>query len=63
MKGITKIIEKNKDNLTKKEKVYLTSFSYNLSNFYGLPKFHKFSKIIQNAIKEQQKGSVHIIEP
>ena len=53
MKGIAKIIEEYKDNLTKKEKVYLISFSYNLSNFYGLPKIHKFSKIIQNVIKEQ----------
>ena len=62
MKGIAKIIEKYKDNLTKKEKEYLTSFSYNTSNFYGLPKIHK-SKLIQNAIKEQQKEYVHIIEP
>ena len=62
MKGITKIIEKYKDNLTKKEKEYLISFSYNTSNFYGLPKIHK-SKLIQNAIKEQQKEYVHIIEP
>ena len=62
MKGIAKIIEKYKDNLTKKEKEYLTSFSYNTSNFYGLPKTHK-SKLIQNAIKEQQKEYVHIIEP
>ena len=61
MKGIAKIIEKYKDNLTKKEKEYLTSFSYNTSNFYGLPKIHK-SKLIQNAIKEQQKEYVHIIE-
>ena len=29
MKGIVKIIEKYKGNLTKKKKVYLTSFSYN----------------------------------
>ena len=62
MKGIAKIIEKYKDNLTKKEKEYLTSFSYNTSNFYGLPKIHK-SKLIQNAIKEQQKEYVHITEP
>ena len=53
MKGIAKIIEKYKDNLTKREKEYLLSFSYNTSNFYGLPKIHK-SKLIQNAIKEQQ---------
>ena len=62
MKGIAKIIEKYKDNLTKKEKEYLTSFSYNTSNFYGLPKIHK-SKLIQNAIKEQQKEYVHMVEP
>ena len=60
-KGITKIIEKYKDNLTEKEKEYLTSFSCNTSNFYGLPKIHK-SKLIQDAIKEQQKECVHIIE-
>ena len=62
MKVITKIIEKYKDNLTKKEKEYLISFSYNTSNFYGLPKIHK-SKLIQNAIKEQQKEYVHITDP
>ena len=54
MKGITKIIEKYKDNLTKKEKECLISFSYNTSNIYGLPKIHK-SKLIQNVIKEQRK--------
>ena len=56
MKGIAKIIEKYKDNLTKKEKEYLLSFSYNTSNFYGLPKICKF-KLIQNV------EYVHIIEP
>ena len=62
IKRITKIIEKYKDNLTKKEKEYLISSSYNTSNFYGLSKIHK-SKLIQNAIKEQQKEYVHTIEP
>ena len=62
MKGITKIIEKYKDNLMKKEEEYLTSFSYNASNFYGFPRVHK-SKLIQNAIKEYQKEYVNIIEP
>ena len=62
MEGIAKIIEKYKDNLTKTEKEYLISFSYNTSHFYGLPKIHK-SKLIQNALKEQQKEYVHIIEP
>ena len=37
MKGIAKIVEKYKDNLTKKEKEYLISFSYNTSNFYSPP--------------------------
>ena len=32
------------------------------SHFYGLSKIHK-SKLIQNAIKEQQKEYVHITEP
>ena len=50
MKGIVKIIEKYRDDLTKKEKEYLISFSYNTSNFYGLPKIRK-TKLIQNAIK------------
>ena len=54
MKGIAKIIEKYKDNLTKREKECLVIFSYNISNFYALPKIHK-SKLIKNAIKEQQK--------
>ena len=62
MKEITKIIEKYKDSLIKKEKEYLTSFSYNASNFYGFPKVHK-SKLIQNAIKEYQKEYVNITEP
>ena len=62
MKWIVKFIKKYKDNLTKKEKEYLTSFSYNTSNFYGLPNIRK-SKLIQNAIKEQQKEYVHNIEP
>ena len=46
--------------LQKKEKEHLISFLYNSSNFYGLPKIPK-SKLIQNAMKEQQY--LHIIEP
>ena len=54
--------------LQKKEKEYLIYFIliyiflYNTSNFYGLPKIHKF-KLIQNAMKEQQKENLHILEP
>ena len=54
---IYKMVEANCDakvmkGIAKNEKEYLTSFSCNTSNFYGLPKIHK-SKLIQNAIKEQ----------
>ena len=62
MKGIAKIIEKNKNNLTKKEKENLKSFSYRTSYFYDLRKIDK-SKLIQNAIKDKQKEYAHIIEP
>ena len=51
-KKITKIIEKYKDNLTKKEKENFTNFSYNTINFCDLPKIHK-SKLIQNASKKK----------
>ena len=60
MKGIAKMIEKYKDNLTKNKKRYLTSFSYNTSNLYGFPKTRK-SKVIQNAIKEQQIEVMYIL--
>ena len=36
MKRIAKVLEKYKDNFTKKEKEYLISSSYKASNFYGL---------------------------
>ena len=36
MKGIAKIIEKYKDDLTKRQKEYILSFSYNASNFHSL---------------------------
>ena len=54
IKGIVKIIEKYKDNLTKKEKEYLISFSYNTSNFCDLLKIHK-SKLIQNCDQRTKK--------
>ena len=59
MKGIAKILKKCKDNLTTTTTKSLTSFSYNLSNFYGLNKINKF-KVIQKGTKEQQKKYVHI---
>ena len=41
MKKLGKLVEKYKGNLMDKEIDYLTNFSYNTSNFYGLPKVHK----------------------
>ena len=63
MKGMAKLIEKYNDNL-KIGKEYLISFSYNTSNFYGLPNSltHK-SKLNKNAIKDQQEQYVHVTEP
>ena len=58
MKGIAKIIEKYKDNLTKREKEYLISFSYNTRNFHGLLKIHK-SKLIQKC--DQRTESMYIL--
>ena len=59
MKGIAKVIEKYKDDLTTTiTKEYLISFLYNTSIFYGLPKIHK-SKLIQKAVKEELKEYVH----
>ena len=62
MKGIVKVIEKYKDNLTTTTttKEYLIIFWYNTSIFYGLPKIHK-SKLIQNVINEELKEYVHSI--
>ena len=54
IKEVAKNIEKYKDNLTKKKKEYLISFSCNASNFSGLPKIQKF-KLIQNTIKKITK--------
>ena len=50
IKGIAKIIETYKANVTKKKKE--NKYPINKSNFYGLPKTHK-ARLIQNAIKEQ----------
>ena len=42
--GIAKVLEKYKDNSTKKEKEYLISLSYNTSHFYGLKMQSKNNK-------------------
>ena len=55
-------IENYKSQLTMDEIKYLTEFQHKTSNFYGLPKVHK-SKIIANAIKEQNSEEVILPEP
>ena len=62
MKELGKLVEKYKDDLMDKEIDYLTNFSYNTSNFYGLPKVHK-SDIITQAIMEQNSEYIKILEP
>ena len=57
-----KFLEKYKTCPTKKENEFLIDFSFNTRNFCGLSKIRK-SEIIQDAIKEQQKECIHIVEP
>ena len=61
MKELRKLVEKYKDDLMNKEIDYLTHFSYNTSNFYGLPEVHK-SDIITLAIMEQNSEYIKILE-
>ena len=48
--------------LTDKEIAYLCDFVPKQSNFYGLPKIHK-SKDIQNAVCQQNKPYIEVIQP
>ena len=59
MKELEKLVEKYKDNVMDKEIDYLTNFSYNTSNFYGLPKVHKLD-IITQPIMEQNSEHTKI---
>ena len=51
----------HKNIFTGKESKYLNEADYNTSNYYGLPKIHK-SRLITNAIKEQNSKVVNINE-
>ena len=62
MKKIKKLLNKHKSIFTDEEFKYLNEADYNTSNFYGLPKIHK-SRLITNAIKEQNSEVVSINEP
>ena len=57
-----KLINKYNSIIKKEEKVYLTSFNYVTSQFYGQPKIHK-SKIINEAIISQNNTYIQVIEP
>ena len=59
---IIKHCETYKNELTSDEIKYLTKFQMRTSNFYGLPKVHK-SKIIKEAIKEQNSIYIECLEP
>ncbi len=59
---IKKLIQKYADCLLDDEKDYLLNFDIKTSNIYGLPKIHK-SKLVQQAILEQNSDVVTIISP
>lgn len=54
MQKIKNLLKRHKTTscLTEKEEDYLTDYEYKESNFYGLPKIHKSTKI-KDAIKVQ----------
>ena len=62
MRDIKKTIQLFANNLTSKEKDYLTNFEFKSSNFYGLPKIHK-SNMIKNAISEHNSEYIAIQNP
>ena len=47
---------------TEPEWKFLTDKHHEVSNFYGLPKYHK-SKIIESAINTQSSEIIEIFEP
>ena len=59
MKKLKKLLNKRKSIFTVKEFKYLHEAHYNTSNFYGLPKIHKY-QLITNAIKEQNSEVISI---
>ena len=61
-KKISFCINKHKDVLTEKEKDYLLEFSSKTSNFYGLPKVHKCSFIIDQ-VKKQNSEYIKLLAP
>ena len=62
LRKICKLTLKYKEQLTSKEIQYLTKFDHQMSQFYGLPKIHKF-KIIKDKIKENPSEYVQVNQP
>ena len=62
MTSLKKFVAKYNGNLTNKETDYLVNFKFRTSNFYGLPKVHKF-KMIEEQTTLQNKEYVTTLEP
>ena len=59
---IKKTVNKYKNNLTKEESKFLTNFEYRTSLFYGLPKVHKSTLIIQT-VKDSNSEYICVPNP
>ena len=60
---INKLIEDHGHGLFQEESDYLTYFKHNTSYFYGLPKIHKSTMIITEAIKQQNSEYIKVFQP
>ena len=56
------LMNKHKENLTKKEYSYITDFDWDSSNFYVLPKIHKNKTIIEK-LKKENGEYIEMIPP
>ncbi len=62
MNRIRKLVKDHSTELTEKEQQYLTDFEVKTSNFYGLPKIHK-STVIINEVKQTAEDFIQCIDP
>ena len=60
-KNLKKLLNKWNKYFTKSEQKFLNEKSFEISNFYGLPKIHK-SKVIEAAIHSQNTEVVEVRE-
>ena len=59
---VEKLVKSSNNEVTDKERQFLTKFDHKTSRFYGLPKVHK-SQIIKDAIKEQNMEYIKVPDP